>query len=472
MMTLGGALVLGAVLVVLVVMSWRSVERLEPLSKNLFLYAHLEQVHRVLTDRLTSATTIAIHNTQSVADTASLLQELARQNGYLYRQTPDKLRHVANLLLSEKRTDMELHNRLPRAVPLLHELIHQEVAAQQAMLQELKVDNGRELDAAIAIAVILALLAVLFWMLFQRLVLHPLEDLGYGMGLLARKDFRTVEVSRIDPVIRPVFDQYNRLVGRLQDLEAGHVKRETALKENLEMTTGDLVKHQAMLARADRLAALGEMSARMAHRLRNPLSGVLVTLTNLRDETVSVDHRERLRKSIEALLRSFQELTELVEEARQEPEPSSELSLNKIVTELFMLMKHQLEEESLHLQNRVSSNLVCKLPESGMRHALMILLMNASEAQQSSAEGYIRVTAEESADRLCIVVKDGGPGFSEAQLHSVSDECNTWTQRGSDLGLAIVRRFVELLGGHVILRNPSDGGAEAILNIPKEETSD
>jgi signal transduction histidine kinase len=324
----------------------------------------------------------------------------------------------------------------------------------------------------ITVAALLPPLAILYWLLFRRLVLHPLEDLGYSMRLLAQKDFRTVDVSQIDPFIRPVFDEYNRLVGHLEDLEAAHVERETALKEDLEMTTRALVKHQAMLARADRLAALGEMSARMAHRLRNPLSGVLVTLTNLRDEAVSVDHRERLRKSIEALLRSFQELTEMVEEARQQPEPPIELSLNKIVTELFMLMKHQLVDQTLLLQNRVSSDLFCKLPESGMRHALMILFMNAYEAQQTSAEGYIRVAAEDRGDRLYIVVKDGGPGFSVAQLHIVSDQCNTWTHRGSDLGLAIVRRFVELLGGYMILRNPPDGGAEAILNIPKEETSD
>jgi signal transduction histidine kinase len=303
------------------------------------------------------------------------------------------------------------------------------------------------------------------------MVLHPLEDLGYGMGLLAHKDFRSVKLSRIDPVIRPVFDRYNRMVGRMHDLEDAHVKREQALRKNLERTTRALVKHQAMLARADRLAALGEMSARMAHRLRNPLSAVLVTLTNLRDETVSADHRERLRKSIEALLRSFQELTELVEEARQERELPIELSLHRIVDELFMLLKHQTEDETLCLQNRVPSDLVCRLPESGTRHALMILLLHACEVREKLDEGFIRVEAEDRGDRLRIMVRDDGPGFSEAQLHIASDECEAWTHRGSGLGLAIVRRFVEILDGRLILLNPPGGGAEAILNIPKEQTN-
>jgi two-component system, NtrC family, sensor kinase len=253
----------------------------------------------------------------------------------------------------------------------------------------------------------------------------------------------------------------------MQELKSTHIEREADLRSQLEMTTRVLLKHQAMLARADRLAALGELSARMAHRLRNPLSGVLMTLTNLRDETASQDHRERLRQSIEALLRSFQELTELIEEARHEDELPVEMSLSKIVDELFMLVKHQAEGDALELHNEVSSDLVCKLPESGLRHALMILFMNSCGVQETREDGYIRVAAEDRGNGLSILVKDGGPGFSAAQLSMGSDGCHSWTRRGKGMGLAIVRRFVERLGGRMTLRNAPEGGAETILNIPK-----
>jgi hypothetical protein len=126
MMTLAGGVVLGAVLVVLVVMSWRSVERMEPLNKHMFLYVRLERVYRVLTNRLTATTETPMHNTQSVTDTASVIQALARENGYLYRRTPDKLQHAANLLLSEQWTDLESQNRLPLVVQLLREITQRE----------------------------------------------------------------------------------------------------------------------------------------------------------------------------------------------------------------------------------------------------------------------------------------------------------------------------------------------------------
>jgi hypothetical protein len=81
--------------------------------------------------------------------------------------------------------------------------------------------------------------------------------------------------------IQPVFDKYNRLVSRMQDLETAHVKREDALRRDLEGKAHAIIQQQAMLGRVDRLASMNDMAARMAHRLRNPLTGVLITLINL-----------------------------------------------------------------------------------------------------------------------------------------------------------------------------------------------
>jgi two-component system, NtrC family, sensor kinase len=341
---------------------------------------------------------------------------------------------------------------------------------QQSLLDDLKEDSRRELQAALAIAAILPLLGVAFWALFRRCVLKPLGDLGSQMVLLARKDFRTVDLVRIDASLHPLFQKYNRLVGRMQDLEEAHVKRESVLREELQRTTRALVEQQIVLARADKLAVLGDLAARMAHRLRSPLSAVLMTLTNLREETGSPEQKERLGQSIEAVKRGLQELTALLEEAKQEPEAATRVDLRRLVDDLFLLLCHQTQGRKIELHNAVPPGLFCRLPEAATRHALMNLLLNAVDADQWPPGRRVCVGAGRVGEGVRIRVEDNRTGFSETELRVGFPGTSPWSRRGGPLGLAIVRRFVDHLGGTLVLENPSCGGARATLTIPQVET--
>ena len=465
LMTLGATLVLGVLVAVLVGMSWRSLHRLEPLHRNLEGYGEIAREHWMLSDGRPHQTEGAL----GTGERADVLVDLARRNGYLSGQTPERLERAAALLASGAEGDPEPAQRA-LAARLLGESERDELAAQRSLLEGLEEDSRRELRAALAIAAILPLLAAAFWALFRRCVLKPLGDLGSQMALLARKDFRTIDPDALHGGLRPLFDAYNRLAGRMRDLADAHVKRESALREELERTTRALIEQQAVLARADRLAVSGDLTARMAHRLRSPLSGVLVALNNLRDETVSADHRERLRQSVLSLERSLGELSVLVDEARQEAEGETWVDLRGIVDDLFLLLGHQPRGRKAALDNAVPPGLVCRLPEAATRHALMSLLTNALEAEQPPEGRRVRVHAQDLGGRLTITVEDNRSGFTQAELSIARAGASAWSRRGGALGLAIVRRFVDHLGGTLVLENPSGGGARASLTISQVQT--
>jgi two-component system C4-dicarboxylate transport sensor histidine kinase DctB len=309
-----------------------------------------------------------------------------------------------------------------------------------------------------------------FWMFLRRSVLQPLGSLESSMSLLARKDFRTVDLAGIDASLHPLFQKYNRLVRRMQDLEEAHVKRESFLREEVQRTTRALVEQQAVIARADRLAVSGDLAARMAHRLRSPLSAVQVTLSNLREETESPEQKERLRESILALDRGLQELTTLLAEVRQEPEALSRVELRRMVDDLFLLLGHQAQCRKVQLRNLVPGGLVCRLPEAATRHALMTLLMSAVEADQGRPGRRVCVDAEAVGKAVRITVEDNRTSFSETELCVGLPGTSPWSRRGGALGLAIVRRFADHWGGTLTLENPSAGGAKATLRIPQVET--
>ncbi len=331
-------------------------------------------------------------------------------------------------------------------------------------VEELVQKNHRELQMAMAVAMILPFMILLLWKQFARRVLHPLKSLMQGMELLAHRDYRPVDADRIDPFLRPVFAKYNRMVVRMEELEKAHVKREQALRQELEQKASAIVQQQAMLGRVDRVSLLGAVAARLAHRMRNPLTGVLVTLTNLSEETTSSSERLRLKLSIEALMRSFAELTALLQDAAQEPEQSRELALAEIVDELFLLIRHQTNKPTLRLSNQIDRGFQCRLPEMAVRHAMLKLLQNAVKVQEDEDQAQIKVCARHQPGEVEIAVEDNGPGFS-AEL--VTKQQMPLSGKGT--GLAIVWRFCDFRGGRLMLNNLPAGGARASMILPQEE---
>ena len=125
---------------------------------------------------------------------------------------------------------------------------------------------------------------------------------------------------------------------RMRDLDKGHAKREDTLRQELEEATRALVQQQAALASADRMAVVGDLLARLAHDLRNPLSGVLIALTNMREEIYSAEHAERLTTVISELERIARIFNDIVNEPRLTPERPQCLQLSRVVDDVVKLL--------------------------------------------------------------------------------------------------------------------------------------
>jgi signal transduction histidine kinase len=141
--------------------------------------------------------------------------------------------------------------------------------------------------------------------------------------------------------------------------------------------------------------------------------------------------------------------------------------LHGLVEDLLLLVGYGADNRTIEVDNHVPEDLVCDLPETGARHALMSLLTNALEAQQGIERKHIGVMAEDLGDEVRIAVRDRGPGFARQELGGASGR-GPWGRAGPGLGLAVVRRFVDYLGGRLVLENLEGGGAQAVMYIPRE----
>lgn len=322
-----------------------------------------------------------------------------------------------------------------------------------------------ELAAPVALLGLAAILLPITWWRIVR----PLDDFGRQIGGLARGDFSPTPEDEVDELTLPLHRSFLKLAMRLQELEDSHRRREASLEEEVRTATAALLAQQRSLARAERLAATGELAASVAHEVRNPLAGIQMSLANVRAElTDHPDLAERIELVLGEVERLGRLVNELVDSSRHAPEPARKVDLAELVDELLALTRYQLPPD-IQLESRVQHGLVCRLPAERLRQALLNLVLNASSAI-GEVPGRIVLEARRDDDTLRVTVSDDGPGFPADVLEGGARTFVSTRAQGTGLGLAMVRRFTRDQGGSLELENlRSSGdrpGARVSLELP------
>jgi signal transduction histidine kinase len=470
-MSVTWVLVTGIILALLVTTSWLGVQRLAPISRHVAYRAELDLFHDALAARFVPRVGANAQDKRFIMETADALESLAADGGgALARPSPGLIREAVDALRgfgADHADSVDTVPGLAKALALIREALTAESSAQQELLGKLAGYSDRQLLASVVLVVVIPVATLAFVLFFRRRVLAPLNDLSYLMGLLARKDYAAATTDQVDPLMGPLFDKYNRMVRRMRDLDAGHSKREDALQQEVDEAARTLIQQQAALARAERMAAIGDVSARLAHDLRNPLSGVLMALTNLRGEVDSEEQRERLGMVIGELERAIRLLNNLVDESRQVPERPERLQVKRVVDDLVKLLRYQLDPK-VAVTTNVPEHIYCRLPESGFRHVLLNLVMNAAQAI-GEAPGTIEIAAAVKRGHVELSISDDGPGFPQELLRAGVHEHGTWRKGGSGLGLATARRFMLEHGSRLELKQRQEGGAVVAMTLPAED---
>lgn len=346
----------------------------------------------------------------------------------------------------------------------LNMVVKRETAAHNTLIAEARTAARQELEIATVTLIMLPLLGVALLFFVRKRILSPLNELGWLMSQLARRDYAPAPSSNVDPLLKPLIGNYNAMVGRLAELEQAHATRHASLESQVQSAAGHLLDQQRTLANAQRLAAAGELAAQLAHELRNPLAGIQLALLNLREEISNPDQVERIELVSGELVRMTTLLNSLLDQSRHQPESLTDVTLAQVTDEIFTLARYQLPE-GITLSHEIAADLHWPLPENELRRTLLNLILNSYHAI-GEATGTIYITAYQQHDHLLIEVCDDGPGFPESLLTTGIRTFKTSRPAGTGLGLVAVQRFVNELQGRLQLRNVTPQGACVTLLIP------
>ena len=336
----------------------------------------------------------------------------------------------------------------------------QQVATTLESLRAARRDYGR-LNELTAVGATLLVVALLGLALVARVrVLKPLGKLAQLLGRLAREDYRPEPLDGVDALIRPPFESYNRLVGRLSRLEQAHQARHRRMETQVRDATRVLVAQRAELARVERLAAVGEVTAALAHEVRNPLAAIRAACRSLISDTGEDDIRERLGMIDEEIGR----LVDIVDRPlrghglRQEDPKTADLT--HLIRNLVRLMKYQLPR-SVSLRMALPRKLAAFLPPNGLRQALLNLIKNSQEALDGHT-GSVAIAAVKHEEGIEIRIEDTGCGFPSEMLANGVRCFVTGKEGGTGLGLAMAERYVRDQGGRLEIENRAEGGARFV----------
>lgn len=237
------------------------------------------------------------------------------------------------------------------------------------------------------------------------------------------------------------------------------------LTQTVAMLRAELSEKSRLLERKNRLAALGEMAAGLAHEIRNPLGGIQLYASLLgKDLATQPAPLELVRKISGGVKRLEALVSQVLQFSREMHIDPSPTDVAELVDQAIELAAPKITERGVRVDVSGERPLVANVDEHLLGQALLNIVLNAAEAMEG-VEGaaltvqYWAATPENGARQCRLMVRDNGPGIPPAILDRIFNPFFTTKDEGTGLGLAIVHRVIDAHDGTITVTNAAGGGA-------------
>lgn len=250
----------------------------------------------------------------------------------------------------------------------------------------------------------------------------------------------------------------NILAVRLEHAGEG-LQKERAQKEALAVK----------LEHAERLAALGELAATLAHEIRNPLSAVSGSFQMMKSGLSLSEDDAELSSIIERELERMGRLVaDILEYARPRKAELYALDLSRLCNETATGFGAGIRHRGIVFEMHVARDIWCIGDTNQLRQVLWNLLVNASQAV-SDDTGMISLTLRQEDNTILLEVVDNGPGVPVGIRNRIYEAFFSTRERGMGLGLALSQRIISAHGGSMEVLDSHPGGALFLLKLPASD---
>ncbi|HZS42137.1 MAG TPA: ATP-binding protein [Polyangia bacterium] len=222
---------------------------------------------------------------------------------------------------------------------------------------------------------------------------------------------------------------------------------------------------------AEKLAAVGTLTAGLSHEIRNPLNAAALQLTVLerRLKKLPADAQPPLVEPLELVQSEIQRLNAILEDFLQFARPRqlvlASVELPPLLDRVLDLLSAQAERVQVRLERSFAGAPPVAGDAGRLQQAVMNLALNAIQATPPG--GFVRVEARASADgrEVELAIEDSGAGIPEPLRRRVFEPFFTTKPAGSGLGLPLVHSIIEQHGGSIVIEDGAAGGARFVLRL-------
>ncbi len=290
-------------------------------------------------------------------------------------------------------------------------------------------------------------------LIFKRFVSQPLDHLAEKMAQVEEGDFNVM----LDPQGQ---DEVSRLMVNFN-----------SMVERLRIAQDEIQKyHYKQMERVDRLASVGEMSAGIAHEIKNPLAGISGAVTVLFDDFAEDDpRREVVKKVLEQISRLDKAATDLLFFGRP-GKPSFEfVDTNDILKKTMFFIRQHPEAKKISIVKEFTFDLPAVWVDAKqLQQVFFNLILNAIQAMEEGGILQLQTSLAEGPDGECVLVLigDSGPGIAPEVLNKVFTPFFTTKTQGTGLGLAICRQLIEQQRGMIEIKSRVGEGTQVLIYLP------
>ncbi len=303
-------------------------------------------------------------------------------------------------------------------------------------------------------------------------VTRPIKRLSETVSSFAEGNFEKA-------IVTDRRDEIGKLVAGFTDMAAKLKKARGELEGKVRASNTELEKayymlkqKQEQLIRSEKIAALGQLSAGVAHEIRNPLTSIKLFIQSLEKE---MEPDENQKEDFRIIKKEIDRLNEIVVRfltfARPEEPRFQPVDFSALILETLNLMSPRIKSNGIRLDLHLSPDLPpVKGDPRQLDHVLLNLVLNAIEAMPNGGvlevRSSVELAPETRAEFFQLVIRDTGPGIRKEQRGYLFDPFFTTKEGGTGLGLSIAYSIVQKHNGSIEVEEGAGKGASFVLSLP------
>ncbi len=265
-------------------------------------------------------------------------------------------------------------------------------------------------------------------------------------------------------LIRP--DQEKKIIGVHTSILRDISGKETGFIAIFQDLTA-LKELEKEMKNREKMAAIGELSANIAHEIRNPLASLRGSIEMLREGKIPEKHREKLMGiAINETERLNSIVTDFLTYSRPRPLVIQNVDLNALLSDtLELLGKRTQNMRNVIVRQECEGEMIVSLDPMKIRQVFWNIGINALEAIEKG--GVLTVSTKATGEKISVIFSDTGPGMSKDDIEKIFYPFHTTKERGTGLGLSIAHRIIEEHKGRIIVQSTPGLGTTFEIILPR-----